>query len=97
MATAREHLRLAEQLLARADEFYLETSRTPLLLESIANGVIAIGIALGAHLPPIALRLTDAPDRCICRPDGSEQHATDCSDNDEAAAAHTATASDPTP
>jgi hypothetical protein len=75
MATARDYFRHAERALAAVHEDS-EMSHA-LLLEAIANGILAVGMGLGVHLPPLPTL-----DRyCICplTPRGETfTHNADC-------------------
>jgi len=74
MATARDYFRHAERALAAVHEDS-EMSHG-LLLEAIANGILAVGMGLGVHLePPPGL-----DDYCFCNPKPGEptKHDADC-------------------
>lgn len=73
MATARDYFRHAERALAAVHEDS-EMSHG-LLLEAIANGILAIGVGLGVHLEP----LPGLDNYCFCPiVIGLAKHEADC-------------------
>lgn len=81
MATARARFRSAERELDKAHNAPAGPATTEHLLWAIAFGVLSVAAALGTDQPPLSER--SATDRCICRPDGTEAHASDCPENNE--------------
>ncbi len=75
MATARDYFRHAERALAAVHED--SEASHGLLLEAIANGILAVGMGLGVHLEP----LPSLDHYCLCpltTPVEAFTHAADC-------------------
>jgi hypothetical protein len=74
MATARDYFRHAERALAAVHED--SEASHGLLLEAIANGILAVGMGLGVHLDP----LPGLDDYCLCSDALGRlaKHETDC-------------------
>ncbi len=75
MATARDYFRHAERALAAVHED--SEASHGLLLEAIANGILAVGIGLGVHLEP----LPGLDEYCLCPTELRAEiftHADDC-------------------
>jgi len=76
--TARVYFRRAELILDRVEQSLLGgAARTNLLLEAATNALLAVGMGLGVHLPP--LPTLDRYCTCPLTPRGEIfTHAADC-------------------
>jgi hypothetical protein len=78
LMTARDYFGRARSILDRAEDVAAEGSarRTNLLLEAATNALLAVGMGLGVHLPP----LPGLDSYCLCSDALTRlaKHETDC-------------------